>query len=325
MPPESVLNAGMPAAGRLWGGFVVPFLGVDSWRWQYFEHVACPPDVVVPIDDATAWMLYPRHRWVYNKLLICETQNLPHGPHGTEPDRFPVFSKPIYNMRGMGTGGRIVRSAGEYEAALTPGHLWMPLFTGRHVSTDVALQDGRPRWWRHTTGKPGPHGTFDYWTVHAARDAALERYIGRWVRRNLKGFDGVANFETIGGRIVECHLRMAEQWLDINGPGWTDAVVRLYTEGQWRFRDRRREGYSVVLFGAHGGHWDIDRDQVRRFLAWPGISSIQITFDSDVPPDRHAMPPGGFRLAIVNCWDLAAGRRARAGLKKLFVQRRAGG
>jgi hypothetical protein len=298
----------------------MPFLGVDSWRWQYFQHEPCPAEVTVPIDDATAWLLYPGYRWIYNKLAICETQNLPHGPHGTEPDRFPVFSKPIYNMRGMGTGGRVVRTAAEYEAALTPGHLWMPYFTGRHVSTDVALEGGRPRWWRHTTGKPGPHGTFDFWTVHAAREPALERYIGHWIRRNLAGFDGVVNLETIGGRIVECHLRMAEQWLDINGPGWLTAVVRLYADGVWRFRDLRREGYSVVLFGAHGGNWDIDRNQVSRFLARPDISSIQITFDNDVSPEQHAMPPGGFRLAIVNCWDLNAGRRVRAALKKLFVR-----
>ena len=51
-----------------------PYLGVDPWRWQYFEGEPCPDDVVVPIDDATGWTLYPRHRWVYNKLLICETQ-----------------------------------------------------------------------------------------------------------------------------------------------------------------------------------------------------------------------------------------------------------
>ena len=30
------------------------------------------------------------------------------------------------------------------------------------------------------------------------------------------------------------------------------------------------------------------------------------------------MPPGGFRLAIVNCWDLDAGRAVRARLRDLF-------
>ena len=30
------------------------------------------------------------------------------------------------------------------------------------------------------------------------------------------------------------------------------------------------------------------------------------------------MPPGGFRLAIVNCWDLAVGKRVRSRLNTLF-------
>ncbi len=30
------------------------------------------------------------------------------------------------------------------------------------------------------------------------------------------------------------------------------------------------------------------------------------------------MPPGGFRLAIVNCWDLDAGRHARERLALRF-------
>src|SRR5262249_34325133 len=154
-------------------------------------------------DDPTAWNIYPQHRWIYDKLAICATQGIAHGPHGTSPPHYPIFSKPIYNLRGMGTGGQVIRSARQYEHALTPGHLWRPLFAGAHVSTDIALLDGRPRWRRHTTGRPGPHGTFDYWTVHAAAHARLQAYLDRWVRRHLRGFTGIVNFETIGGRIIE--------------------------------------------------------------------------------------------------------------------------
>ena len=297
----------------------MPFLGVDSWRWQYFQHQFCPGDVVVPIDDATAWVLYPDHRWVYNKLLICETQDLPHGPHGTIPEAFPIFSKPIYNMRGMGTGSRAIASLPEYEAALQPGHMWMPLFRGPHVSTDAALSRGEVLWCRHTTGLARPEGTFDYWTVHADPAPELESYLVAWLERHLAGFTGVVNLETIDGRIIECHLRMAEQWLDLNGPGWLAAVVDLYTTGAWRFDDRRRTGYSVVLFGAHEVRWRIDRTAVDALLRDPDVSSIQITFDDATAPALHAMPPGGFRLAIVNCWELDAGRAARARLAEMFT------
>lgn len=50
----------------------------------------------------------------------------------------------------------------------------------------------------------------------------------------------------------------------------------------------------------------------------PDVSSVQITFHEDVAPGRHAMPPGGFRLAIINCWDRTAGNAARERLRGHF-------
>jgi len=300
----------------------VPFLGVDPWRWQYFTPIPCPPGVSIPIDEASAWNLYPDLRWIHNKIEIAASQGLAHGPHGVMPRRFPVFSKPIFNMRGMGTGGRIVRSKHDYLLNLQPGHMWMRLLTGAHVSTDVALARGRPKWWRHVTGKPAGEGTFDHWTIHAARRPALERHLARWMRRKLKHFSGIVNFETIGGRIIECHLRMADQWPDLYGEGWREAAVELYRSGRWRWRERGRcAAYSVVLFGRHGRHWSIDPGLVDRLRRVAGISSIQITFDPAKPPDAHAMPPGGFRLAIVNCWSLELGKRIRTRLKSGFESR----
>src|SRR5262245_735509 len=86
------------------GQSLVPIIEPDPWRTQYFTGVACAEDVVIPTDDTDSYLLYPAERWIYNKLLICETQGLEHGPHGIVPEHFPVFSKPIYNLRGMGTG-----------------------------------------------------------------------------------------------------------------------------------------------------------------------------------------------------------------------------
>lgn len=300
----------------------MPYLGVDPWRQPLFAGAPCPRSVRIPVDEIAAWDVHPERRWIHNKLDICRTQGLEHGPHGTMPRRFPVFSKPIYNLRGMGTGSRVVRSAAEYRAVIQPGHFWMRLLRGAHVSTDVALENGRARWWRHTTGVPGRGGTFDRWTVHARRRPALERYVGRWLRRHLAGFTGIVNFETIGGRIVECHLRMSDQWLDLNGAGWLEAVAALYRTGRWRWREPpRRAGYSVVLFGRHGRRWRIASRHVRAAKSVPGVVSVQITFDPKRAPAAHAMPPGGFRLAIVNATSLAAGRRARAILRRGFRSR----
>ncbi|HUF56556.1 MAG TPA: hypothetical protein VMM55_08365 [Thermohalobaculum sp.] len=299
----------------------MPVCEADPWRLQYFEGVECPDDVRIPTEDGDAWTWYPRQRWVYNKLSVAESQGFACGPHGIEPPEFPVFSKPVFNMRGMGTGSRVMRTAREYRAHQKPGHIWMSMLEGEHISTDVAVVDGEARWWRHTYGAPREGGMFDHWVVLAEERPEIEAYGAEWLGRNLAGYTGMANFETIGARIIEVHLRFADQWPDLyGGRPWVEALVGLYRDGDWRFDDAdRRDGYSIVLFGEHGIEYRHPPaglvDEVR---ARDGVSSVQITFHDDRPASWHAMPPGGFRLAVVNCWDRDAGLRARETLALNF-------
>ena len=303
----------------------MPICEADPWRLQYFERAACPPDVNIPTEDSDAWLWFADHRWVYDKIAVARSQGLNAAPHGVPPPAYPVFSKPITNLKGMGIASRVVRSAAEHEQSLTPGHMWMTLLDGRHVSTDVAVVDGVPRWWRHVTGAPSGEGTFDAWTVHAAHDAAIEDYCGAWIGKHLHGYTGILNTETIGGRMIEVHLRMSDQWPDLYGAGWVDAVVRLYHEHKWDFADRdRRDGHSVVLFAPHGPRYRHPPPAlVAQVQNMPGVSSVQITFHEDREPESHAMPPGGFRLAVVNAWDLQSGLAARELLRTNFLARAA--
>ena len=298
----------------------MPIHEADPWRLQYFSQVQTAANIAT--EDADAWQWYPAHRWVYDKLAVALSQGLDAGPHGTPPPHFPVFSKPITNLKGMGVGSRVLHSETDYERHYAPGHFWMTLLEGRHVSSDLALVDGEPRWWRHVTGKPAGEGTFDYWIVEAEPDAEIERRAGAWVQKHLAGYTGMLNLETIGATIIEVHLRFADQWPDLYGVGWVQAVARLYESGTWDFPDTdRRRGYSVVLFGPNGIRYRHPPtpllDEIKRV---PGISSLQVTFHEELPPERHSMPPGGFRLAVVNGFDLAAALAVRERLKAHFLR-----
>ncbi len=300
----------------------MPIRETDPWRLQYFQDIPCPDDVWISTEDQDSWAWFPAHRWIYDKMTVALSQGLLAAPHGVMPPGFPVFSKPITNLRGMGTGSRVIASAEDYAEAMTAGHFWCTLLTGRHVSSDVALVDGVPHWWRHTTGVTAPGGTFDYWHIHAEADPAIEDWCGAWARKHLAGYTGMANFETIGGRIIEAHLRFADQWPDLYGAGWVEAVIRLHVTGAWDYPDRdRTDGYSVVLFGPHGPRY---RHPPAALVAdishMDGVSSVQITFHEDKDPALHAMPPGGFRLAIVNATSLEAGIAARLRLAEVLLQ-----
>jgi len=294
----------------------MPIREADPWRYQFFEADPCPDDVNIPTEDADAWEWYPKYRWIYDKLRIAESQGVACGPHGVPPRRYPVFSKPVFNLKGMGVGSHAIANAAELDRHYAPGHFWTELFEGEHVSTDCAVARGLAQWSRHATGKPFGEGMFDVWTVHAERRPDLEAYLGAWIGRHLPGYTGMLNFETIGGRIIEAHLRFADQWPDLYGPGWVKALIRLYTKHEWQFDDdARRTGYSIPLFGRHGPAYRHPASElVAKVRGMPGISSVQITFHENRKPEQHAMPPGGFRLGIINTFDRRAGLAARDAL-----------
>ncbi len=298
----------------------MPVLERDPWRFQYFEHVPCPDDVLIPTDDPDCWLLYPQHRWIYDKLRVAQSQDLSCGPHGVSPRSFPVFSKPIINLKGMGLGSRLVATAAEMEHASQPGHMWMPLFEGPHVSSDCAILDGRIVWIRHATGIAWTDGMFRYWTIHAAPMPELEASLKQWVGIHMQGYSGMMNFETIGGQIIEAHLRFADQWCDLYGPTWVRSLVALYADRRWAFADEQRvDGYSVPLFARHGNGFRHPSPAMQsRIRAMPHISSLQITFHETKASGDHPMPPGGFRLAVINATDLGAAQNARRELAKAF-------
>ena len=297
----------------------MPICEADPWRLQYFAHVTTAANI--PTEDSDAWQWYPAQRWIYNKLAVALSQGLDAGPHGTIPPRFPIFSKPIINLKGMGVGSRALFSQADYDEHYAAGHFWMTLLEGRHVSSDVAVVQGRPQWWRHVTGKTVGEGTFDYWTVHAEPDTGIEIPCTASVEKNLPGYTGMLNLETIGGEIHRSAFALCRSWPDLYGPGWVEALVELYERGSWNFPDDdRAEGYSAVLFGPHGRRYRHPNGSGRRDKKRiPGITSVQITFHEDRAPERHAMPPGRFRLAIVNGFDLDATIAARARLREFFA------
>ena len=298
----------------------MPILERDPWRFQYFQNVSCPDDVVIPTDDPDCWQLFPAYRWVYNKLSLAQCQGIACGAHGVMPEAYPVFSKPIVNLKGMGVGSAPICNAAQMADAHQPGHMWMTLFNGDHISTDVAVVNGEVRWLCHTTGIPGDRGTFMHWTVDPSPKPELDAKIAAWVSGHMAGYTGMMNFETIGGGIIEAHLRFADQWCDLYGPGWVEALVRLYAEGSWRFKDARpKRGFSIPLFAQHGGFFAHPSAEAQaRVRAMKGVKSLQITFHQGKDAADHPMPPGGFRLAVINATDLAAGLLARDILARAF-------
>ena len=299
----------------------MPICEIDPWRTQYFENAACPADVFIPTEDSDAWLWNPEHRWVYDKLAVAVSQGLqcctarhrsaelsgvlqadlqPKGHGRRQPPasvgrrlrrRLPARSYLVDPARRQAHQQR--RCPGRRRAAVVA-----PCRRHRQRRRDVRLLGGPRRSRARRRGMvrrlvPAAsqglhrHGqSRDHRRPHHRGASALRRPVARSLRRGL------------GRRAGPPLCREA------NG----GSTIR-----------QRRTGYSVVLFVPHGPHYRHPPAELQREIGEPaGISSLQITFHEDLPPGRHAMPPGGFRVAIVNCWDRAAGNAAREMLRAHF-------
>lgn len=286
----------------------MPFLFNEAYMAPFFDGTDCPADVRVPVGDATAWSMFPGHNRVYDKMWLCGVQGIPHAPLPIPPPKFPVFVKPITNLLGMSIGS--FRADGPDDLAqYRAGHFWMELLTGPHISTDVAVAQGRAMWSAQTRGQPIDNGRFSHWERLAAGDPALDALLGGWVGEHLKGYSGILNFETIGGRIIECHLRMSVEFIPLYGKGWLDAVVRLYRGGTWDFVETNFPRFMVPSFTELKPHV-VDRAALRAIAAMPGVRAVFTTLSGGMP--ELGNPPDGYRRAVVIADTLEQGRLAAA-------------
>lgn len=292
----------------------------NSWRKAYFERFAFPDTAAVPTDDADAYRLNPRHRWLFNKLHLAELQGLEAGPFGVAPTVEPLFAKPIYNLSGMSVGARRFDTVAAFESTLRPGMMWCEILQGPHYSVDCIVVQGRVRWICATEGHPLPRGTWDYWHVNIPAPPEVEAYLRGFIGRHLGDYTGALNLEVIGTRIIEAHPRIAVQWIDLYGDRFVRALHRLYDTGQWEYRPDDPSGFSVVAFAPPAYYPPPPADLWSRWNATEGVTYMQLpSYMPDGSFNTLGMPDGGMRLIVINARQLAPARALRDEVVRAYL------
>ena len=272
----------------------MPFIGYDPWEETYFKNIRVPKNVVIPVGDVEAYQLYPEFNWVYDKTEICDSQDIVCAPTPVCAGNYPVFVKPITNLWGMGAGAHPVYSYAEMKETFQPGSFWMPYYQDTQYSTDCVIIKGELQWVCHTQAFPFTNipGTFDYWEIIPNDILDVCILIIDWVRTHMPKYTGMLNIETIGNKIIEVHLRLSPQFIDLYPDDFLKAVVKLYDKGIWEFDNPRQTGYSLALFAT---------EYISNFkmLEKPKeILSVQDCTKEDFIVASH--PLGGVRLAVIN-------------------------
>ena len=238
----------------------------------------------------------------------------------------PVFSKPIMNFRGLGAGSRILTSAEDYDA---PSH--------RRALLDDAAR-GRARLERRGAGGRRAE-------VVAACDGARHRRghvrpldhprrRRSAARGRLRGLDRAEPrraspaFSTWRPSAAPSSRRTCG--CPISGPistgraGPRPSSASIATASGATTTATAATGSASCCAGRGVGAIAIrQRSWWRRWRPCPGYRACRSRFTSTRPPERHSMPPGGFRVAIVNAFDLTQGRGGARGAARAFPGRRA--
>jgi hypothetical protein len=271
--------------------------------WKYYNPRKAMPDaykdlsewgVDIPTTDTFA---YPNnlgtYDWVYNKMKICATQNLPHGPIGTTPTVFPVIIKPIYNLYGGGNSIQVAHTIEEYENIQDGGLFWSPFQMGEHYSVDIIMLHGKIQetiWFR---GEKLSLGMFDYWELTKNYSSQLWCYVTDWAEFNLSNYTGCVNLEVIGDVITEVHLRMGD--IDrLGSQPLMEAIHILYNAEKWPNIDLEIPDtfYIAALFAQPATQFTINERLLHE------INSNLTYFQLDDSYCNDSNPPSGTRLAI---------------------------
>ena len=151
----------------------------------------------------------PKDLWVYNKLKLSKFLGYKCGNR----NKTPVFGKeyvvrPQQNPDGMGVGAKIIKLTQEnFEETVKEGYFWCEKFEGRHLSYDFeygineltveGVRDSKSPLWK--------------WTRWVKVKDRIE--LPQFLKPQAQYYRWI-NFESIGGNIIEVHLRPNKDFLN---------------------------------------------------------------------------------------------------------------
>lgn len=209
------------------------------------------PGANIPKDDIAAWQQKPWTRPWFNKLHVAEAQGVECGPHGLYPTKFPVISRPIYNMDGMGAGAEIWH--GSEDVNYKPGHFWSEMLEGDHISYDILLEDGEVKECFAALGHKISLSQFSHWEIFRK---LLPAPLKGFLDRNFYKKSGKINLECIGEKIIEIHFRWCPEW-----EHWYPKAP-FYSVPLWQDAD-----FWQQLESDSGDEWEVVADKVPGFVA----------------------------------------------------------
>lgn len=154
----------------------------------------------IPLDDIEAYKKNPRHRFIYNRLFLMESQSVPAAPMGIVPNKFPVVKKALYGLDKTYLDKEI-KDLEKYNDEIEDGFFWYSKIDDDSTFIDILYN--------------GEFIVFvnAYIYKEKAYYKVIENFIiplnvENWVHKCLKGYVGIINLEIKNEIIVDVRLAL---------------------------------------------------------------------------------------------------------------------
>jgi len=279
---------------------------LDSWEHQYVRNIESKYLSTIAWTDPEACGRYPSFQWVYDKYDLSQRMgvkcwDLEKG----DPDYYPCFVKPKYNLWGMGESAYKCSHPDELPDNRA-GFIAQEYFTGGHLSTDFVIFDSKIVDDFSFIGHKDSKGSFNLW--ESTQRYADEAYLFAEIVCFYGIGNAIINVETINGRVIEAHLRPSTQFFDISGRIINQAMLCFHRNQQYIPRAKTFEKtYSHV----NRMYNDAIVYQAYQIKELPkGVRSVQLCWENALPLSACAQDMTSYRYLVVNGNDLNALDRA---------------
>lgn len=179
--------------------------------------------------------------WIYDKLILSKKLGHTCGPAGIDlPFTGTFIVKPITNILGMGRGAYIETFNTVNTDHLPAGSFWMEYFTGKYLTVDVV----RGKIDVVLEGVQIATNRFAKWTKVENVDIHIPSFI-----IELSHKYDVVNFESIGGKITECHLRHNPDWIKYKARELVPVWEEQYTNDVNFVWDKVGDRLGFLVYG----------------------------------------------------------------------------
>ena len=284
----------------------------------------------VPVHDGPAYERYPEHNFVYDKLWIAQSQDIPCGmvvelltdKDDIENLSFPIFIKPRWGHKNSGSKYckkiNNVRELPNQKEADRKDLIWSDFIDGREGMTDFILVSGHVVYQMTHQYSSEQHSFADIWKYTSSENRP-PRSVASWVDAHLSGFTGIVNVQYRDGLIIEVGLRPARTGAYFAATD-NEALLRnissVLADSDWNFEDTHKMHYKPYYsFKCH-----TDAPIV---YMWPQyVLDVLVRTITNRPFYEYYFEPTGKRGMVFLQFmhdDLEEGKEATSYLEKLFT------